>query len=156
MTRAAAPQFDLTALHPDMEMDTFHPHRFKLPSNVLRAVGRSKVGTILRWRVYRVDGHAVRNRINIDFVSGGNPMRYKFVPRGEVWVEKTVEPGEFAPVVVHELVEAILMFDGQDYDQAHESASATERLVRATTTPARSYAQGLKDASAWVRAWRDG
>ena len=36
------------------------------------------------YKVFNVDGNYIRDNIDIDFVGGGNPARYQYVPQGDL------------------------------------------------------------------------
>lgn len=82
-------------------------------------------------KIYLVDGTYVRNTYDSDFVQGGNPERYKWVPKGEIWVDESTPKQEVPFVSLHECDEANLMSTkGEDYDQAHDEAKELENKYR--------------------------
>jgi hypothetical protein len=94
-------------------------------------------------RVYLVRGRMVRDHAFVHFTQGGHPLRYRFIPAGEIWIDDAVAPAERAAVVHHELVELRLMRDeGLAYAPAHELASASERRLRRPGAPASGRAGG--------------
>ena len=81
-------------------------------------------------KVWVVDGDYIRDNIFIDFTEGGNPERYDFVPKGEVWIDNRNE-SEALFILLHELHEMALMRDGGlQYDPAHEQANIVEQEAR--------------------------
>lgn len=101
-----------------------------------RAVRKKKIGTVRGYQVYSVDGTAIRDRIDPDFIGGGNPSRYGYVPLGEIWIERGTPRGDLVPYALHEATEAELMKrDGLTYDQAHAQATDAEQRLR--RSPAR-------------------
>lgn len=92
---------------------------------------RRLLGHIDGVRVYDVDGEWVRDHLDVDFVLGGNPGRYPFVPASQVWVEQRQSARDKAATLVHELVEYRLMQRcGFDYERAHDKALIVERAFR--------------------------
>lgn len=90
-----------------------------------------KLGNVISFDVWSVDGEAIRNQIDIDFVAGGNPGRYNYVPMGQIWIERNIARKGIAPVIVHEIVECIFMQVGRmTYSQAHDMANAIEGDMR--------------------------
>jgi len=91
-----------------------------------------RVGRIGRLTIYLVSGVAVRNQLDIDFTQGGNEAIYpSYVPAGEIWIDAVLGPRDRAATILHEMVERHLMIrHGQDYDHAHDVASARERVFR--------------------------
>ena len=82
-----------------------------------------------------VDGEKVRNEIFPDFTSGGNDMVYpRFVPPGEIWIDKVQKPLDAYCAIVHECIERRHMHAGDDYDTAHGKAIRAEQVVRAMLT----------------------
>jgi hypothetical protein len=81
--------------------------------------------------VVLVDGTHVRDTYDSDFCQGGNGFAYPgFVPKGEIWVDNCIPPGERALVAFHECVEAELMRGGASYDRAHDEAKRQEDAFR--------------------------
>jgi hypothetical protein len=48
------------------------------------------------------------------------------VPKGEIWIERGVEPKERGKILLHELAERALMKRGKGYHQAHRAALKAE------------------------------
>lgn len=91
-------------------------------------------------KVYLVDGTHVRDHHDSDFSQGGNGYRYRWIPRGEIWVDAQISEVEWPLVVFHECAEAELMRQGKSYDEAHATAKQREdrlrhQRTRGTTTP---------------------
>lgn len=106
-------------------------HRACSPSNKDQRVKVKKLGKILSFTVWSVDGEDLRNRIDIDFVAGGNPARYDYIPLDEIWVESNIGPKWMAPVIVHEVVETVFMVTGRmTYTRAHDEANKIETRMR--------------------------
>lgn len=78
-----------------------------------------------------VDGTWVRNHLDSDFSQGGNGYRYKFVPRGEIWIDAEIDPVEWPFIELHECEEAELMKRGHSYSRAHDRAKKIEDRARA-------------------------
>lgn len=113
------------------ELDKWKSHGSDLSDEVLEEIRVSDLGVLYNVKVYAVDGKLLRNHVDIDFTTGANPGRYMFVPDGEIWVEKIMIPSDFAPCVVHEFVEYLLMRDsGLSYDDAHRKANKYEGEMR--------------------------
>jgi len=83
------------------------------------------------YRVYLVDGERVRNEIDTDFTMGGNPERYRYVPRGEIWIDENLSPPDRRATILHEIVETKHMKRGLSYEKAHDIATAAEARFRA-------------------------
>ncbi len=91
-----------------------------------------------RLKLWLVDGMLVRTWYRIPFTQGGHDHVYKFVPRGEVWIDDDLTPAERPLVILHELHERALMARGVGYDprgdsgpdSAHGSALVVERACR--------------------------
>lgn len=80
-----------------------------------------------------VDCEAVRNEKSVDFCEGGTWVTYAFIPKGEVWLDKTLEPQDMLATLIHELSEIGVMNFGLDYGDAHDIASAVEDTLRQKT-----------------------
>ena len=90
----------------------------------IRLFGHS--GDLFAWIV---DGQFVRDHIWIDYVMGGNPERYDFIPSGEIWIDNDNE-AEAGFILLHELHESTLMSGGMGYDDAHDAANVKESEAR--------------------------
>jgi hypothetical protein len=78
-----------------------------------------------------VDGPFVRDNYHIDYVEGGHFYRYAFIPEDEIWIEDGMSRIDTIAVGLHETHERYLMkYKGWRYEDAHESASDTERKFR--------------------------
>jgi hypothetical protein len=94
-------------------------------------VRRVELGSVDGIRVCNVSGHRVRSSVDVDFVWGGNPGRYGYVPLGEVWIEEELEPDDVVGTIVHELVEEKRMReDGLSYKKAHLVSNDWEGVAR--------------------------
>jgi hypothetical protein len=83
------------------------------------------------YRIWIIDGYAVRGKIYNSFLYGGNEQRYPFVPKGEIWIDHAVSVEEFQMTVAHELNERHLMAKfGWTYDMAHDSSLRLEVVMR--------------------------
>lgn len=105
--------------------------RFELERNrtvVPPGSGSHRVG---RWKVRSVDGEWIRDNVDVDFVEGGNPARYGYIPIDEIWIEDNLKDLDARATLLHELVEECLMQrDGLTYDDAHDEAAIVEREYR--------------------------
>ncbi len=146
-----------------LDMDEYAPHgRGPLSSALLRAIRAGRhVARIGNYRIYAVDGAVVRDLVHVDFTTGGNPGRYSYVPEGEVWIERVLEPADAAASLLHELVETILMQErGLDYDRAHEEASGVETMLReqmrrSPDDRSMTARKAADVASRWLSSWLD-
>ncbi len=94
-------------------------------------VYRMHMGVRDGFDIWIVDGGTVRREIYPEFLFGGNPQRYLFVPRREIWVDNAVAAEEFGYTVAHELRERGLMAQKRiSYEQAHRIALDLERTMR--------------------------
>jgi hypothetical protein len=112
------------------------------PPALQRQVKIRRLGRIGHFDVWLVDGPAVRRLLDCDFVMGSHFAHSRFIPRGEVWVEKMIGPRDLYPLLVHEFVELYKMIDGWSYERGHDLATKIEMKIRATNpfTPLRSMA----------------
>lgn len=99
-----------------------------LPSEVyIKRLPQLDTGKLKAWAV---DGEFIRNHIFLDFTSGGNPARYKFVPKGEGWVDHILDYNEQAHTMKHESSEFNDMATGMSYSVAHDRANVKEGKLR--------------------------
>jgi hypothetical protein len=79
-----------------------------------------------------VNGTYVRDHHDSDFSQGGNGYRYRFVPKGEIWIDCEIDPDEWPLIAFHECQEAWHMKHlGWSYDRAHDAAKKLEGHFRA-------------------------
>jgi hypothetical protein len=101
------------------------------PEAARRRVRRLALGSSAGATVWLVDGRAVRDHFDPNFTQGGHGLRYRFIPRRQIWVDDAVVPSEREFTVAHEAHELTLMRNGMSYDEAHEHALSVERALRA-------------------------
>lgn len=118
-------------------MDTLGWHTFPSPTH--RVLERDPDAP---WKVYLgevcphgreivvVDGTHVRDNHDSDFSQGGNGYRYRFCPRGELWIDGQISEAEWPLIAFHECYESELMKMGVDYDRAHDQAKRREDKIR--------------------------
>ena len=44
--------------------------------------------------IHLVDGTFLRNHFDSDFSQGGNGYRYRWCPKGEIWIDEQINPEE--------------------------------------------------------------
>lgn len=77
--------------------------------------------------VWLVNGETVRDLFKTDFIEGGNGEVYKWIPRQEIWIEKTLEDIEINLTILHEYIESTLMrYKKLTYDKAHVVAAKVD------------------------------
>jgi hypothetical protein len=81
-------------------------------------------------KIALVDGTYVRNHFDSDFSQGGNGFRYRFVPRGEIWLDVDINPAERPFIAFHECQEVERRRIGYGYSRAHDQAKHLEDAFR--------------------------
>jgi hypothetical protein len=101
-----------------------------LPSKLLQRIHRRKVGMTGKYTVWSVNGGVIRDEVDVNFCLGGNPARYRYVPKGEIWVEEG-DPKDVAAIAYHEHMETEVMIrEGKPYEEAHKEATISEMEFR--------------------------
>jgi hypothetical protein len=100
------------------------------PAQARERVRKERVGMLGRDLVWIVDGRGVRDRFDPNFTQGGHGLRYRFIPRREIWIDDAVAERELDVTLGHEAHELALMREGMSYDDAHASALAFEKNLR--------------------------
>ena len=77
-----------------------------------------------------VDGAVVRRRFDPEFILGGHPLVYDYIPAGEIWLDAKMDPAERAYILLHEEVEYKLMKESKPYHIAHEYATVADKELR--------------------------
>jgi hypothetical protein len=81
--------------------------------------------------VWVIDGNMVRQKIYKEFLYGGNEQRYRYNPKGEIWIDNAISCEEFDLTLAHELNERHLMARfGWTYQTAHDSSLRLEQTIR--------------------------
>jgi hypothetical protein len=93
---------------------------------------RRRLGAAAGREVWLVDGAQVRATRDLNFTLGGHRLRYRFIPRDEIWIDDAVAPAERAAILHHEAVEIAHMERGLSYPEAHALASRAEVRFRRT------------------------
>jgi hypothetical protein len=103
--------------------------------------------------VWRVDGHAVRDQLDVDFTNGSHDLVSPFVPAGQIWLDREAPAERGAPAdewqlwLLFQLAHRRRMLAGATYLQALAVAERIERRAR------RAQLEGPADRSrAGVRA----
>jgi len=96
----------------------------------LARVHLEQIGETGDAKIWLVNGRLVRSLFDTDFTEGGHDQVYKFVPKGEVWIDNDVEPDERPYILFHELHERDLMKKGSSYEEAHADSSHLEYCLR--------------------------
>ena len=78
-----------------------------------------------------VDGTHIRNTMDVDFCMASHGYYSDYIPKGEIWVDKSVPVAERPCLIAHEKFERSLMKRGMKYLEAHAKASVIERKCRA-------------------------
>jgi hypothetical protein len=113
-------------------MRVYDGGRKKIPlGDKLGEIHTRLLGTLRGFNVWSVDGEGIRADVDIDFVAGGNPGVYQYVPDGELWVENVYGSVDVIATAFHECLECTLMIrDGLSYSHAHDVAAGFEVKLR--------------------------
>jgi hypothetical protein len=109
-------------------------HARELPTDRATAqanVRLSIMGRVGRDVVWLVSGHRVRTLFDVNFTQGGHGLRYRFIPRREIWIDDAAIAREREVIVAHEVHELHLMRQGMRYHPAHTLALDLEAALRA-------------------------
>ena len=82
------------------------------------------------FKIMFVDGQYVRDKLSIDFTMGGHHWVYGFIPKNEIWIDKSLTEKDVEATIAHELAEAPKMRKGMSYGKAHEKANKVEEQYR--------------------------
>lgn len=93
---------------------------------------RSFLCRVLGFDLFKVNGPLLRS-YHADFL-GGHHKVYGFIPRKEIWLDKTFFTKEWPGfIAAHEVLESVLMNARQwPYERAHNAANDLEQQLRAT------------------------
>ncbi|MFA5999861.1 MAG: hypothetical protein WC783_02680 [Candidatus Paceibacterota bacterium] len=80
--------------------------------------------------IWLVDGGMIRKELEPDFTNFGHSFRYKFVPKNEFWIDKSVLKNELPFFIYRLFLEYDLMGKGMPYEKAYDIAENNERELR--------------------------
>lgn len=108
-----------------------HPHsrfsRLRIASSWKQFFNRLWDGT----QIYIVDGNFIRSKLFVDFVLGGHGYIYHFIPKNEIWIERTISQHDMKNNLIHEIIEYIFMrYLAYSYNRAHDITANIERVLR--------------------------
>jgi hypothetical protein len=109
-----------------MHRNRFRPERADVSPELLALVRVSRIADVQGMHAWLVDGVRIRNELDIDFIGGGNPARYAYIPLGEIWIDQCTAPADRGAYLVHEVVECLAMQAGTEYEVAHARANRIE------------------------------
>src|SRR5262245_43836161 len=96
----------------------------------MRGIRLDRIDRVEGIDVYRVDGHRIRNRIDVDFTNGHHHYSRRYVPLYEVWLDREGRAPEYRFWSQRQLFERDLMARGLTYLQAVRRAAIYERRLR--------------------------
>lgn len=100
-------------------------------SHYARGIYRIQLEEKKNMAIWIVDGLTVRREIFAEFLYGGNPAPYLFVPANEIWIDNAISAEEFEYTLAHELNEySLMMKKRMSYSAAHDSSLSLERKMR--------------------------
>jgi hypothetical protein len=124
-----------------------------------------KLYKIGKFTVWVVDGNYIRKYIEKEFTNCGQPLRFKKIPKWELWLDKEYAPGEERFYTDYILAEWKYVDMGLKYEDALKKANIIEKRERAKSkmgilakTKKRAahkkiYKQKLKSYSKGVDVW---
>jgi len=96
----------------------------------IKADNMKTIGKIGKVKIVLVDGTKIRNNTAVNFVFGGSDMAYSFIPKNQIWIEKSIPKNERKFILIHEFSERDMMKHGMGYDHAHLIANQIEDFSR--------------------------
>ena len=82
--------------------------------------------------VFLVDGNYIRNHFDSDFTQGTG-WNYRFIPRGEIWLDSAMPRSEWSHMILHECCEAEKLKQGKSIVSAYYAAKKLEDKARKET-----------------------
>lgn len=113
------------------EKSQYQPELNPVSSLNVKELYRFYCGEREGFQIWIVDGEFVRRNYFDEFVYGGNPERYTFIPQNEIWIDNSISAAEFEYTLRHEINEFLLMKNFQmTYYDAHDSSLMLEHKLR--------------------------
>jgi hypothetical protein len=144
----------MSALNPEIQYLKERKTPLGAPPALQRKVKIRLLGKLGHFHVWLVDGPNVRRLLDTDFIMGSHFAHSRFIPEGEVWVEKAMGPRDLYPLLVHELVELYRMVDGWSYERGHDLATKIEKTIRAQDTFTLTRAGAMRRAAEFLARLR--
>ena len=117
----------------EQRLDWYQPHGNSLSDEVLDYIVLDTFGQYGGMTFRLVDGNYIRSRhVDLDFTAGGNYARYGYVSTEEIWIDAELDESEWAPTMLHEYVETLLMLNEHSYEGSHDIANTIEAEYRDT------------------------
>lgn len=80
---------------------------------------------------WRVDGHFVRDHVDVEFTNGHHHFSRRYIPINEIWLDRDARGArEWAYWLLHQRIERALMSGGVPYLRAFALASRVEQRER--------------------------
>ncbi len=89
-----------------------------------------KIGQRGRISIWRVDGSYIRTNMDEEFTNCGQHYRFKYIPKGEFWLDQEAAPDEQEFFIHYLTVEHRAMERGMSYEDAREVADKVQREDR--------------------------
>lgn len=129
----------LRKLAETVEVEKYRPH--DVPEKIkslFPQIYKNYIGEQEGYRFYLVDGLYIRNKIDKDFIQGGNFARDLYVPEKQLWIEYFMKYPDQVYTMLHEFLETRKMVnEGWNYDtggeKAHSYADNIEGIMRKDT-----------------------
>jgi hypothetical protein len=96
----------------------------------LKNIYRMPEGDFGEYKIWIVDGNAVRRDIYPDFGFSGNYKAYYFIPENEIWLDGSVSCEELEYSIMLEIREIEEFLKGKNYDDAYTEALKTTDIKR--------------------------
>jgi hypothetical protein len=96
----------------------------------LQNIYRVPLGVREGINIWVVDGYLIRKTIYPDFGFSSNSMVCHFIPPREIWIDGQISAKETEFSIATELAVRDLMMNGKSYDDAYETAIATDSMKR--------------------------
>jgi hypothetical protein len=138
----------------EIDLEHYKPHGTTLSEKELHQIKRVSYGELFGMQVWAINGEPIRDSIDLDFTTGGNPARYTYVPENELWVEYFFKPADFAGSLMHEFIECKLMEKKKmSYDKAHDKTNTYETKLRKAFVQHKIEVHTYHEAMIVVREW---
>jgi hypothetical protein len=92
---------------------------------------RKRLGRVDGVEIFRVDGHRIRDLVDVEFTNGHTHLTRRYVPAGEIWLDREAPgSGEWTFWAAHQVAELRAMERGVPYLEALRAGNRAERAAR--------------------------
>jgi len=81
--------------------------------------------------LWRVDGHGIRDALDVEFTNGHSHLTRRYIPEDEIWIDRSAPRADESRFwIIHQIVERAALASGVPYLTALQRANRAEMAAR--------------------------